>query len=418
MDKTIARRRVGGTLRPPSSKSYAQRAIAAALLSRGTTLVRGLELCDDTRSALQVASALGASIEQQDKEDYLFTGGLAPRSSVLDIGESGLATRLFTPIASLCDQPVTITGRGSIMRRPMDMMIAPLKQLGVGIEDNGGLLPVTVHGPMKGGEAQVDGSVSSQFITGLLMALPLCAQDTVLQVARLVSLPYIDMTIDLAGRFGVEIEHRDYEEFFIPGGQEYRCDHYDVEGDWSGASCLLVAGAVAGSVTLENLNPLSMQADVAIIEALSAAGARITTTPSAVTAERGEELIAFEFDATHCPDLFPALAALAANCVGTSIIRGTGRLTHKESNRAVTLQQEFGRMGIEIDLSQEGLMKVTGGEISGAECDSHNDHRIAMAVAVAALNASAPVTIREAEAVGKSYPDFWEDLKKIMNYEL
>lgn len=384
------------------------------MLSRGgRTIIRGLEMCDDTRSALSAAEILGASVENDEPSaSCTVTGGLAPRSSILDIGESGLASRLFTPIASLCGIPVTITGHGSIMQRPMDMMIAPLEQLGVEVGHNGGRLPITVKGPMMGGQADVDGSVSSQFITGLLLALPLAVSDTVLRVEGLKSIPYVDMTIDLARRFGASIEHCEYSEFFIEGGQSYECPEYSVEGDWSGASCLLVAGAVAGSITLDNLNPLSLQADVAMIEALERAGARITTTADSVTVERNE-LMAFEFDATHCPDLFPALVALAANCDGVTELRGAHRLIHKESNRASSLREVFGRMGVKVDLSRPDTMLITGGPISGADIYSHNDHRIAMAAAVAALNASGPVTIAGAECVAKSYPDFWQDLDSV-----
>ncbi len=411
MDKTIAPHPIEGTLTPPSSKSYAQRAIAAALLSPSRTVLRGMEMCDDTRSALRVAEALGATVEPMDKEgDYAVTGGLDPRAATLDIGESGLSTRLFTPIAALCSTPITITGRGTILSRPMDMMLSPLRALGVAVSDNDGYLPVTVCGPVKGGEVRVDGSVSSQFITGLLMALPLAGGETILRVDNPKSIPYIDMTLDVARAFGVGIEHNGHREFFIPGGQSYQCAQYAVEGDWSGASCLLVAGAIAGGVTLDNLNPLSLQADVAIIEALEDAGARIITTPTSVRVEKAA-LRAFDFDATHCPDLFPALAALAACCEGVSVIRGTSRLEHKESNRALTLQSELGKMGISVDISQYDIMRITGGQIRGAQIDAHGDHRIAMAAWTLALNASGPVTVHGAECVAKSYPDFWEQVK-------
>ncbi len=412
MDKTISPSRVEGRLRPPASKSYAQRAIAAALLSPERTVIRGLEMCDDTRSALAAAGLLGASIEELGDHSYAITGGLNPRSDILDIGESGLAARLFTPLASLCAAPVTITGRGTIMRRTMEMMTAPLRQLGVRVEDNDGYLPLTVCGPLAGGKATVDGSVSSQLLTGLLMALPLAGRDTALHVTGLAGTPYIDMTLDLARAFGVRIEHDGYDEFFIPGGQRYACEEYRIEGDWSGASCLLVAGAIAGSVTLENLNTLSLQADLAIIQALEKAGAQITTSLDSITVEHAE-LSAFEFDATHCPDLFPALAVLAANCRGTSVITGRERLIHKESNRAAALTDLFGRMGLDIDLSDPDAMRITGGGLHGAQVESHADHRIAMAAAVAALTASSPVTIRGAEAVSKSYPRFWDDLNAI-----
>ena len=217
------------------------------------------------------------------------------------------------------------------------------------------------------------------------------------------------MTIDLAARFGVAIEHNNYEQFYIAGGQHSTPCTYNIEGDWSGASCLLVAGATAGSITIRNLNHISLQADLAIIEALARAGAEIITTNSSVTVHGGP-LHAFEFDATDCPDLFPALAALAASCEGTSVLTGTQRLTYKESNRAETIAEVFGRLGIGVDLSEENTMRITGGPVSSAVVDSHNDHRIAMAAAVAALSSDDSVVIEGADAADKSYPNFWNDL--------
>lgn len=416
MDKTVRRGRVTGNVTPPSSKSYAQRAIAAALLAKGTTTLRGVELCDDTEAALDVIQTLGATIEQIDTHTYQITGGLAPRANLLNIGESGLSTRLFTPIASLCDSPITITGHGSIMRRPVAMMTAPLEKLGVEVHCKDEVLPITVKGPLHGGEVEVDGSVSSQFITGLLTALPCAAEDTVIYVNTLNSKPYIDMTISTAASFGVDIAHRDYKEFFVSGGQEYQAADYKIEGDWSGASCLLVAGAVAGEITLHNLNPLSLQADKAILDALTDAGAGITTADDSIHIA-SRPLKAFEFDATDCPDLFPALATLAANCEGESVITGTNRLQSKESNRAETIASEFGKLGIEIDITEPNVMRIRGGVPCGGTVNSHGDHRIAMTLAVLALNATDEVTITGAECVSKSYKDFWEDYDKITVYE-
>ncbi|MBP3425827.1 MAG: 3-phosphoshikimate 1-carboxyvinyltransferase [Rikenellaceae bacterium] len=416
MDKTVRRGRVTGCVTPPSSKSYAQRAIAAALLAQGTTTLRGVELCDDTEAALDVIQTLGATVEKIDNHTYKIEGGLAPRTNLLNIGESGLSTRLFTPIASLCNTPITLTGHGSIMRRPVAMMTGPLEKLGVEVHCKDGLLPITVKGPLHGGEVEVDGTVSSQFITGLLTALPCAAEDTVIHVNTLNSKPYIDMTISTAASFGVDIVHRDYKEFFVSGGQKYKAVDYKIEGDWSGASCLLVAGAVAGEVTVNNLNPLSLQADKAIIDALTDAGAEITTDGDSVRVV-SRELRAFEFDATDCPDLFPALATLAANCSGESVITGTNRLQSKESNRAETIASEFGKLGVEVDISEENVMRIRGGVPHGGTVDSHGDHRIAMTLAVLALNATEDVTITGAESVHKSYKDFWEDYDKITAYE-
>lgn len=408
MKTTIHKGRIAGSITAPASKSYAQRAVAAALLAGGETTLTHLDLCNDTRAALDVARRLGASVSHEGTT-YTIRGGLNPVSTKLNIGESGLATRLFTPIASLCHMPITINGEGSILRRPIEMMEEPLQALGVEVISNGGYLPISVKGPMRGGEIHVDGSLSSQFITGLLMALPLSPNDTVLHVENLKSRPYVDMTIDLAARFGVAIEHNNYEQFYIAGGQHYTPCTYNIEGDWSGASCLLVAGATAGGITIRNLNHISLQADLAIIEALARAGAEIITTNSSVTVHGGP-LHAFEFDATDCPDLFPALAALAASCEGTSVLTGTQRLTYKESNRAKTIAEVFGRLGIGVDLSKENTMHITGGPVSSAVVDSHNDHRIAMAAAVAALSSDDSVVIEGADAADKSYPNFWNDL--------
>lgn len=408
MKTTIHKGRIAGSITAPASKSYAQRAVAAALLAGGETTLTHLDLCNDTRAALDVARRLGASVSHEGTT-YTIRGGLNPVSTKLNIGESGLATRLFTPIASLCHMPITINGEGSILRRPIEMMEEPLQALGVEVISNGGYLPISVKGPMRGGEIHVDGSLSSQFITGLLMALPLSPNDTVLHVENLKSRPYVDMTIDLAARFGVAIEHNNYEQFYIAGGQHYTPCTYNIEGDWSGVSCLLVAGATAGSITIRNLNHISLQADLAIIEALARAGAEIITTNSSVTVHGGP-LHAFEFDATDCPDLFPALAALAASCEGTSVLTGTQRLTYKESNRAETIAEVFGRLGIGVDLSEENTMRITGGPVSSAVVDSHNDHRIAMAAAVAALSSDDSVVIEGANAADKSYPNFWNDL--------
>ena len=372
-----------------------------------------MDFCNDTLSALNCIKMLGAEAERTDEHTIVVEGGLKPRGNLLSVGESGLSARLFTPIAALCGEPIVISGEGTLLYRPMDMMIQPLRALGVDVRDGGGRLPIEVCGPMRGGEITVDGSVSSQFITGLLLALPLAEQDTVINVSKAVSKPYLDMTIDIASHFGVAIEHNDYEQFYVAGGQSYAPTTYSIEGDWSAAAMLLVAGAVAGEVTVGNISMLSKQADVAVCRALVAAGAELTSEQNTVTAAR-RPLHGFEFDATHCPDLFPALATLAAAAEGESTIIGTHRLEHKESNRAEAIAREFGRLGIEVDLSTDNVMKIRGGKIvGGVEVDSHGDHRMAMTLAVAGLISERGVTITGAECVAKSYPNFFEDIERL-----
>ncbi|MBR5281728.1 MAG: 3-phosphoshikimate 1-carboxyvinyltransferase [Alistipes sp.] len=415
MDKTVSRGRVNGVIAPPSSKSYAQRAIAIALLANGRTILRNIEFCKDTRSALKCIEALGAKVTLLDESTIAIDGGLNPTTDTLTVGESGLATRLFTPIASLHSSPITIQGEGTLLHRPMMLMIEPLRQLGVKVADGGGYLPIQVEGPIHGGEIEVDGSFSSQFITGLLLSLPMSQEDTTLKVKDAVSTPYIDMTIDTAKRFGVDIMHNegDYTEFFIKGGQQYQPTDLAIEGDWSGASTMLVAGAIAGEVTVSNLSTLSKQADTAICRALERAGAGIIIEQDSITVSK-RDLKAFTFDATHCPDLFPALAALAAAAEGVSTIIGTSRLRHKESDRAETIRAEYEKLGIEVDITEENIMKIRGGKIQPATTFSHDDHRIAMSIAVSALRCEGEVTIENAECVAKSYPTFFEDLDSII----
>lgn len=411
MDKSVPRGRISGVVVPPCSKSYAQRALASALLAEGESVLRNLDFCDDTLSAIRVIETLGAKVERLDERTVRVTGGLSPQSNVLNVGESGLATRMFTPIASLCNVPITIEGKGTLLYRPMHMMIEPLRKLGVDVRDGGGRLPVEVCGPIKGGEIEVDGSVSSQFLTGLLMALPLAEEDTTIAVENAVSKPYLDMTIDMASKFGVKIQHNDYNEFYVEGGQRYEPTDIAIEGDWSAAAMLLVAGAIAGDVTLTNVSLLSKQADVAICDALVRAGASVTSEPDSITVEH-RDLVGFEFDATQCPDLFPALAALAAAAEGESVIYGTHRLEHKESNRAETIASEYKKLGIDVELEGD-TMRIRGGAIRSAECVSHHDHRIAMSLAVSALRSDGEIVIRDAECVAKSYPDFFEALESL-----
>ena len=413
MDKTVSLGSANGTITPPSSKSYAQRAIALALLAEGRTTLRNIEFCKDTRSAISCIEALGAKVSYLDESTIAVDGGLHPVTDTLMVGESGLATRLFTPIASLNSTPICIKGEGTLLHRPMMMMIEPLRRLGVEVR-GGGHLPIEVKGPIHGGNIEVDGSFSSQFITGLLLALPLAKEDTTLHVRSAVSTPYIDMTIDTAKRFGVEIMHHegDYSEFYIEGGQKYTPADLAIEGDWSGASTMLVAGAISGRVTVKNLSTLSKQADTAICRALERAGAGIIIEGDSITVTK-RRLRSFTFDATNSPDLFPALAALAAAAHGQSTIIGTQRLLHKESDRAETIRQEYEKLGIEVDISEENVMKIRGGEIHPATVFSHNDHRIAMSLAVSALRCKGDVTIENAECVEKSYPTFFEDLESI-----
>jgi len=414
MKVTIHPSQLKGIIQAPASKSSMQRACAAALLSKGTSTIYNPGHSNDDKAALDIIHKLGAKVQVEGSELKVESSGVNPIADEINCGESGLSIRMFTPIVALSDKEITINGSGSLETRPMDFFDDILPMLGVKIKSNDGKLPMTVQGPLVPANIEVDGSLSSQFLTGLLMAYSAAgANDVSIKVKDLKSKPYIDLTLDVMKQFGMNVpENKNYKEFVFHSEPTRDPTHqYTVEGDWSGGAFLLVAGTIAGSITVCGLDLSSTQADKAIMKALMSANAAIAMEANGIQAHPGG-LRGFEFDATDCPDLFPPLVALAAYCESETKIKGVRRLKHKESNRAVTLQDEFDLMGVRIDI-EDDTMIIHGGFIKGADVHSHHDHRIAMACAVAALGANSETVIDEAEAVKKSYPDFYEDLKSL-----
>jgi 3-phosphoshikimate 1-carboxyvinyltransferase len=416
MIATVKPSSIGGVIMSPRSKSSMQRACAAALLRKGVTEVLLPGDSNDDRAAMDVISRLGARLSSAPGVLRVDSDGVMPVSDTIDCGESGLGIRMFTPIAALSDRRLTITGSGSLVTRPMDFFDGILPGLGVEMTSNGGRLPLSIRGPLRPRDITVDGSLSSQFLTGLLMAYSAAgASDVSIRVDGLKSRPYIDLTLTVMRSFGMhmpEVLEEDVFHFPTPSITGYQGSvlRYAVEGDWSGAAFLVVAGALAGDIVIEGLDAASVQGDKAILEALASAGGAYRFDSEGRLHVLKSDLSAFRFDATECPDLFPPLAALAACCSGTSVIRGVGRLSHKESDRGKTLQQEFAKLGVSIRLDGDLMHIEGGGQLEAAITHSHHDHRIAMALAVAALRATGPVTIEEAQAIGKSYPRFFDDL--------
>jgi 3-phosphoshikimate 1-carboxyvinyltransferase len=405
----------------PASKSMMQRAVATAILARGRSVLKNYTPCNDSDAAIRVARDFGMDVAidgtdviiQNIEPQSLLLNRKSPsefKNNVINCGESGLALRMFASVASLCDYEITLTGEGSLKYRPVSIL-EDLRQLGVDIRTNNGFIPVSVTGPLTGGKALIDGSLSSQALTGLLIALPCTSNDSILLVKNLTSKPYIGMTLQVMKAFGVEASHEDYKTFTIKGNQKYQPTEYNVEGDWSGASFLLVAGAIGGGVIVKNLDSRSLQADTAILKALKAAGAEIRINGNSVTVLKSS-LNPFEFDATNCPDLFPPLVALASYCKGSSSIKGVDRLRYKESDRAKVLRHEFENLGTRITINGDRMI-IEGGTIKGGCVHSNNDHRIAMAAAIAGIAAPQPVVIENSESVAKSYPGFYDDLKTI-----
>ena len=411
---TIHPAKIQGEIIAPASKSSMQRACAAALLHKGETYILHPGHSNDDKAAIGLIKQMGAKVDGEDIL-HVISSGLNPVDNSVNCGESGLGIRMFAPILGLSKEKILINGEGSLLKRPMDFFDEVFPQLDVEVKSNQGKLPLSVKGPLVPKNITIDGSLSSQFLTGLLMAYSAAnATDVAITVTNLKSRPYIDLTLDVMRHFKMKTPWNvDYERFYF--GPEIsetpNTIHYTVEGDWSGGAFLLVGGAIAGPITITGLDPESTQADKKILEALKSCGAELEIGHQHIRVGPGS-MTSFEFDATDCPDLFPPLVALASYCSGETRIQGVSRLAHKESDRGLTLQKEFEKLGIGVSLHGD-VMRVTGGRIREATVHSNHDHRIAMACATAALAGEGLITIQDADAIDKSYPDFYNDLKQL-----
>ena len=404
---------LNGTINAPASKSMMQRACALALLNNGVTILRNPGYSNDDKTAIEIIKNIGAKVLENENSISIISNGKINPVQIINCGESGLSLRMFAPIIALANSEITLIGEGTLLNRPLHLLNNIFSSLNVFAASNNGFLPLQIKGPRMPADIAVDGSKSSQYLTGLLFAFASIAEKSItISVDNLVSKPYIDLSLEMLRLFGYSVSHDNYKQFFINPVKVKHNDYaIDIEGDWSSAAFLLVAGAIAGDVTVTGLKSNSSQADKAIVEVLESCGANINFENNAVSVNNQNSLSSFIFDATDCPDLFPALVALAINCTGISIINGVHRLADKESNRAHAIVSEFGKMGADIVIEND-CMKINGdAKLNTATIWSHNDHRIAMAASVAALNIEGGILINNAEAVNKSFPEFYNSLK-------
>lgn len=397
----------------PASKSHGQRVLACSFINSNRTVIHNLGISDDEQGLLNLISDAGATVISED--GALIIRGVELKDGVelhLNCHESGLASRMITPILANANFPIKLTGQGSLLKRPMNQFDDILNALGVNFQSNEGKLPFQILGPLIPRDIKIDGSLSSQFVTGLILgyvASPLLKNETI-EVINPTSMPYIELTLDVLRNFGIELKFEKNQIQFA-GPYKLKETEIEIEGDWSSASFFLVAAAILGDITIHGLNVESKQADRKILEALQGFGAEIIL-------ENGIQIIknqskAFDFDATHSPDLFPPLAVLASFGKGESKIKGVSRLIHKESNRAATITSELTKMGAKISISDD-VMHIQGiDKGKAATVNPHGDHRIAMACAIMALNSEGETIIEHSEVVGKSFPSFFEYLKKI-----
>ncbi|MDD2330194.1 MAG: 3-phosphoshikimate 1-carboxyvinyltransferase [Bacteroidales bacterium] len=443
---TITKGRLKGRVSLPPSKSMSIRALAAIFLAGRETSLKGAwpkdgtQVCEDVQAAYRVVRSVGSQFAKEDIWPHAALPGRDHSRRQLDCGESALALRMFAPILALSSYIYCLRGRTTLITRPIDFVIEGLRELGCWCESLNTLPTLSimenlketgrwetrdpslslsrpillVQGPLRGGKYKVNAGGSSQFLSGLLMALPLAEKDSILEVEHLASQPYIDLTLDVMESFGVRATHDNYKVFHIPGRQTYRAKKIAIEGDWSGGANFIVGASLFGDLRIGPLWKNSLQADKAILEAIGKAGGSWAWgAGSQLKVYKTDNLQGFEFDASKCPDLFPPLVALAVHCKGTTSINGIDRLFHKESNRALALLEEYSKVGANIRLEGNNMI-VEGGVLpGGASISARGDNRIAMSLAIAALGAEKPIEIEGKHTVSKSFPDFWVELENV-----
>jgi 3-phosphoshikimate 1-carboxyvinyltransferase len=376
-----------GSVDAPPSKSAAHRALICSFLAGGGS-VEGIIGSNDMKATLGALEAL--------KEG----------KSTINCLESGSTLRFIIPVASALGKSVCFTGEGRLPERPIKEYISLLESHGVKCKSNG-FLPLEISGKLTGGKFEIRGDISSQYITGLLLALPILKEKSeIVLTTPLQSKPYVDMTIKVLKDYNVNIEETK-TGYIIPENQQFKPCNSKVEGDWSQAAFFLSAGAINGDISVCNLDLNSAQGDKEIVDILKRFGADIEVADSSVRAKKSE-LSGIEIDAENIPDLVPVLAAVAANAKGKTVIKNAERLRLKESDRIESVVSNLRKMGIEVCETPDGMI-IEGGEASGAELYGFNDHRIVMAFSVLALNANGKTRISDAFSINKSYPGFFED---------
>lgn len=437
-----------GSVRVPASKSYAQRAIVCAALAEGTSTLGGYSPCGDSEAALALAASIGAKVSVEDAPDgmkSLVIDGVAAKPGSLEggrslkVGESGLLTRLMAPLScEIFNAPVTIEGEGTLATRSLDRLPSAMAAIGASVKGEQGktqdsvTVPFEVAGPLKMGGLTMDGSKSSQTVSGALMALPLGERNSTLHVKNPASIPYIFMTMDMLRTFGVKTRSELYGDngilednwddcneivVKIKENQRYKAADVQIEGDWSAATVFMAAAAIFGSVRIDGLDTTSLQADLSMLDLLLEAGASICQLdePNGTICVQKAPLTAIKADLSNCPDLFPVLATACAFFQGRSQLRGVHRLVNKESNRAASIEAMLCQLGVRVEIKEDDMFidgeslecrLLNGRLLKGGDYTSSHDHRMVMALSLAQLGADGPIKVDDTACVAKSFPEF------------
>ncbi len=405
---------LSGQVKIPSSKSICHRALICAGLSDGISNIKNVFFSQDIEATSKAMESLGVSIVE-DKNTLIIKGNgqLEVKNSIIDCCESGSTLRFLIPIAAVTGRRIEFVGKGRLMDRPLQPYYEIFDSQQLHYKNVNGKLPLTIDGKLMPGEYRIKGDISSQFISGLLFALPLLNGDSkIILTTPLESRPYVDLTIEMLKNFSVCIENNTYNEILIRGNQKYRPADYSVEGDFSQGAFWLIAGVLGAEVVCEGLNMKSIQGDKIILEIIKKMGGKLAVDGDKVQV-LPSSTSGIIIDASQCPDLVPILAVLAALSRGTTEIINAGRLRIKESDRLSAMTCELNKIGADIKERSDGLIIKGRETLSGGIVNSWNDHRIAMALAIASIKCNEPLIIQESECVKKSYPDFWKDFRKL-----
>ena len=409
-----------GRVKIPPSKSVSHRAIICAGLAEGKSNVTNIDFSKDIVATLKGMQAFGVEIPETSKDEYGLNNisicgndKLILKNNVIDCKESGSTLRFLIPMAGLVDEEVTFVGEGKLVERPLNTYYDIFKEQGIEYKTNNGILPLSVKGRLSSGTFSIPGDISSQFISGLLYVLPLLEGDSkIIITSELESKGYVDITLDALKAFSIDIERDGYREFSIKGNQKYINNDYRVEGDFSQVAFWIVAGLLGGEIECFDLKMDSLQGDKEILDIVKNMGGNLKIENDKVVVNKSNTK-GITIDASQCPDLVPILTTLGSVSNGCTRIVNAKRLRIKESDRLKAICTELNKLGADIEELEDGLVINGKEELKGGVVDSWNDHRIAMALAIASIKCTEEVIITGFESVNKSYPGFWEDFKKL-----
>lgn len=409
MNVTIRPSRLKGEVLVPPSKSLSHRAIIAASLAEGESVISNVMLSKDIVATIEGMRALGANITIEGSTLRIEGHQVSRKESFIDANESGSTLRFLIPIALVNPLPMEFRGKNNLVNRPLDSYYEIFDRFSITYtHPANAYLPLNTVGGLQPGKYEVKGNISSQFITGLLFALPLLnGNSRIIITTPLESKGYVDLTLDILRHFGIQITHKNYEEFYILGNQKFKPTTYTVEGDYSQTAFFLVAGALGADIRLRGMTEQSYQGDKKILTDITSFGGKLvfdSNILSCLPSSTKGTIIDF----SQSPDLGPALTVLASLSSGKSQFVNAGRLRIKECDRITCMREELEKLGAKISESPDEMMIEGVSLLRGGIVDSHNDHRVAMALAMATMKMDGLLTIQNAECVSKSYPNFWE----------